>query len=360
MSGRKQRLFIFIAITSGMLIALCLSIISGEVYYYLTHDAWYFSEKHARTFVGGTQELYREPFVIKKNTRVRIAAIGGSTTYGFGVNNELAWPKLLSQKLEKHFPGKYEVINLGRLGGHLEEFIQNFNSSSNVYIPREDWIKGIRPNVGDFASWGWKDLKPDIILLVPIVNDTAPDYLYYARPNVTAKIAMKGLNIISSISLANRFALSFYIKKGLIALENLNKEHITDNAERLAVIKNGYERNLEQFIYLWSKDVTVVLLGLPLLFNKEDRGKEAAQAARFWNLSDNKSLLNEVQYLPSLEGLEKEVRFNVSRRYNLKYVEIGSKVKKLPFNERLRFYVDSIHMNKFGTQLIADEVFKLF
>lgn len=95
------------------------------------------------------------------------------------------------------------------------------------------------------------------------------------------------------------------------------------------------------------------------MFNREDSEKEAAQAAHFWNLSDSKSLLKEVQYLPILEELEKEVRFNVSRRYNLKYFEIGSGIKQLPFNERLRFYVDSIHMNKSGTQLIAGEVFKL-
>lgn len=359
MSSGKQRLFIAISISAGILIALCLSIIAGEVYYCLTHDVWYFSAQHAKLSANDAQKLYREPFAIERSGRLRIVTIGGSTTYGFGVNNEVTWPKLLSQKLEKHLPGKYEVVNLGRLGGHLEEFIRNFHSSSNIYIPREDWIKGVRPKVGDFASWGWKDLKPDIILLVPIVNDTAPDYLSYAEPNTMVRIARRSLNIISSSSVANKVALGFYIKRGLIALGNMNKEYVADNAERLAAIKKGYEQNLQQFFDLWSKDVTVVLLGLPLLFNKEDSEKEAVQAARFWNLSDSSSLLKEVQYLPILEELEKEVRLNVSRKYNLKYFEIGREIKQLPFNERLQFYVDSIHMNKSGTELIAKGVFNL-
>lgn len=46
----------------------------------------------------------------------RIVCIGGSNVYGFGVNNDQAWPSRLEKELNRKSPGRFEVFNLGVCG----------------------------------------------------------------------------------------------------------------------------------------------------------------------------------------------------------------------------------------------------
>ncbi|MBF0557135.1 MAG: hypothetical protein HQK96_21690 [Nitrospirae bacterium] len=181
---RKYPLWLLASVTfvvvSALLAAIAVTV--GELSFYISTGNWYFTSNNQNSSKSHDMALYRESFSIKKSGRIRILAIGGSTTYGFGVAPENTWPKILAEKLEKAFPGKYEVINLGRIGGHLEEFIQNYHTNANIEITREKWISGIRPAEKDISDWGWKDLKPDIILIAPVMNDTAPDYLNTFEP----------------------------------------------------------------------------------------------------------------------------------------------------------------------------------
>lgn len=54
-----------------------------------------------------------------KDSRVRVVAIGGSTTYGTHVNDDETWPFYLQQELGS----KYEVINLGIPGHTMAEHV---------------------------------------------------------------------------------------------------------------------------------------------------------------------------------------------------------------------------------------------
>lgn len=63
---------------------------------------------------------YHESFSFKKGNKIRILAIGGSTTYGTSNEQNTTWPSILQQKLNVLYPNKFEVLNLGIWGGVLE------------------------------------------------------------------------------------------------------------------------------------------------------------------------------------------------------------------------------------------------
>jgi len=247
MKNGKWIILTLLSITCISTALAILSLIVSEIAFYAQNKYWYFKPVLSASPVKEHNDfsLYREPFSIsRQNNRIRIVAIGGSTTYGLGVDSSATWPKRLSAQLNKRFPNQYEVINLGRLGGHLEEFLQNYAQSSTVYIPRDKWIAGERPKASSFAKWGWKDLNPDIILLAPVVNDTAPDYLYLAEPNIIARSARRLLDAEPNSFFFNKLALGFYIKKSLVVLELRNRKPVINDEVQLARIRQEYKKNL--------------------------------------------------------------------------------------------------------------------
>lgn len=356
---RKTLLFGLIAGFISVAITALAAMTLSEFAYYFKEGKWFFLERHADgAGEPGDMGLYREAFAIKKGQRVRILAIGGSTTYGFGVEPHMTWPKLLADKLEKNFPGKFEVINLGRLGAHLGEYISNYRNSSNKYVPRDKWILGGRPLSSDLAAWGWKDLAADIIIVAPIVNDTAPDFLFLAKPNKVGALAQQLMDLSDKAESIRKFAIGYYLNKGLTAIVSRNTEPFERESEKLKLIEDQYKKNLEQFLLLWDRKQTrVYLIGLPLLFNKADGEESARIAAQYWDSPDPNAIAQQERYLPVLELLEKKVRNAVSRERNILVKEVGECIKKMPFPERLRYYHDSIHMVGAGNAVVADEAY---
>jgi len=57
----------------------------------------------------------------KKDNVIRIFTVGGSTTYGVGVNYDIeTWPGILQEITNEYFPEKFEIINAGIPGGNSE------------------------------------------------------------------------------------------------------------------------------------------------------------------------------------------------------------------------------------------------
>lgn len=360
-SSAAERLLLFLgrgALFTFAVVCFCLAF--SEALFYSSNGIFYFLRKNAGS-TSADMSLYREPFSIdKKKGRKRIVTIGGSTTYGFGVDPKDTWPKKLSSFLERDFPGRYEVVNLGRVGSHLEEFKYDYERSLNIYIPRDAWMGGSRPEVSGLASWGWKDLEPDILIVAPVVNDTAPDYLYLSEANLISR-AVAGMNRVMDDSfIINRLAFGFYFKKALSVIEYKNRTFVADDSRRLDMIRSSYKTNLRGFLKLWEGRPRVILLGLPLFFNRTDGEKQALKAAAYWNLADTDSISREVKYLPLLEGLESDIRAEVSNELGIEHREVGVEIKGMDLGDRLRLYDDPVHMNKKGTRLVAEEIYRSF
>lgn len=353
-----RKIVLYLIFMSFVLLGVALAF--SEIAFYLQFKAFYNS--HSSSVLDFEAEdvfkRYRKPFAIKKDHRFRILTIGGSTTYGYGLPEQLSWPALLGERLDKEYPSQFEVINLGRVGGHLEEFILNHHSASKVFIPREKWISSPfnRPNKNQLAAWGWKDLNPDLIILAPVINDLGPDYLVSARTNTLLFGSKFDPNISGLSRFIHKFALSHYIQRFSSTIMVQRPDSAEIEKSKLFTIRESYRNNLEKYLDLW-KEEKVVLLGLPLLFQAKDGRKEVKKAGLFWNLENKASLEQEVIYLPKLEALGKEVRSTMSSKKGVVVNEIGVAIKEKPFNKRLRLYLDSIHANAEGTALIADEIF---
>lgn len=76
-------------------------------------------------------EGFRGNEVQPKSNRIRIAVIGGSTTYGVGVNDWETWPYYLDSILGS----EYEVINMGMPGHSTVEHLQFVSTVLPQYAP---------------------------------------------------------------------------------------------------------------------------------------------------------------------------------------------------------------------------------
>ncbi|MBF0557136.1 MAG: hypothetical protein HQK96_21695 [Nitrospirae bacterium] len=169
-------------------------------------------------------------------------------------------------------------------------------------------------------------------------------------------IAAKGLlEFMEYFSFPRKLAIVYYIRKMLLLIESRNNRVINNDSELLRLIAHRYDENLKKFITLWDKHVHIYLIGLPFLFDKEDSAKQARTAALYWNVPEE-SLLKEVRYMPILEKLEHDVRRDVSEKLNISHFETGKEIKEHTFSKRIRLFIDSVHMNSTGTEIIAGEI----
>ena len=112
---------------------------------------------------------FRSAAIDPVKSRIRVAAIGGSTTYGVGVDDSETWPAVLQKKLGN----KYEVINMG-VPGHSS-------------VEHQHFVSFILPQY-----------QPDIILLHVGLNDMhvghtpnlEPDYANFHAPILASSLGL--------------------------------------------------------------------------------------------------------------------------------------------------------------------------
>jgi len=75
-------------------------------------------------------------YSIKHNGKFRIAVIGDSFTFGWGVNNDETFPAKLENHFRKSNHSNVEVINFGRPGENLEGYLRAFNLHAKRLQPQ--------------------------------------------------------------------------------------------------------------------------------------------------------------------------------------------------------------------------------
>jgi lysophospholipase L1-like esterase len=167
-----------------------------------------------------------EEFPTKKDRSItRVATLGGSTTYGVGVNDNETWPFQLEQILGSEF----EVLNLGVPG----------------YTTAENLIQ---------TGLQLSDYKPDIAIYLVGLNDMRnfnvgnlqADYTDFHAPSLHSALGLCPTENIPSLATLKMMLILFQ-KSGLIAGCPNQNMHLTRNAhtgndERALGV---YRRNLE-------------------------------------------------------------------------------------------------------------------
>ncbi len=191
---------------------------------------------------NGNKEFYR------KEDIVRILAVGGSTTYGWLIQEyQQAWPAQLESILNEKYGQKVEVINAGLPGGTSSESLISF-------ILKDKFLK---PDIVIFHNGG-----NDIPML--FYDDYYPDYRYFKKVSGHPELrpfeykAIKNSNFI-------KLLYALWLKD--INLSTIRPSPIkpAELNEALINVKNnqpvGFYRNMDTLI-----QETIAIGAIPVIF----------------------------------------------------------------------------------------------
>lgn len=160
-----------------------------------------------------------------KDPRVfRIAVLGDSLTYGYGIAEQDTYSALLQQRLSRHF--RVEVLNLGVSGYQSQQIV-------------------------DIARWSVRYLRPDFILYGMCLNDFLP-------ANVSDYQKRRWLELPAS--LASHTAVGLWLAKlwqGLLMRLGLEDDFFADILEGVDQRSQRFERDMQEL------NRTVRSAGLP-------------------------------------------------------------------------------------------------
>ena len=109
--------------------------LSGEGLYYKGVPNKTYKQKSPPMVVTYNSRGYRNKEFNESKTAIRIGCLGGSSTWGGGVNADETWPAFLQRYLDKDSPGKYEVINAG-FGSYNAKMVLNLIENEFIkYAP---------------------------------------------------------------------------------------------------------------------------------------------------------------------------------------------------------------------------------
>jgi hypothetical protein len=204
----------------------------------------------------------REISVTEKHTRwtgapsqhpalVRVAALGGSTTFGTGVSDEDSWPAILQANLGPAF----SVTNFGVPG----------YSTAEALIQMALVVPEYEPHVVVFYL-GWNDIRNYH------VNESIPDYFSHGMSQYDS-LGMQAPNLAPVHALLKRYSAAWWYLEVLgreIALEDEKssgsspapKDYPDPEVDRI------YARNIETLVSL-SHHVGAVPLFVPQILNYE-------------------------------------------------------------------------------------------
>ncbi len=268
----------------------------------------------------------KKEFGKKEKNKIRIIAIGGSTTFGWMIKDyKKTWPAQLEKILNKTFNGRVEVVNAGLPGGMSSESLMAFVLKD-------------------------KYLEPDFVIFHNGGNDAVPlfydnyysDYRYHRAISGSDKLRPGEYNIITKSS----FVKLVYA----IWMQNANLSKIRSEPERKVELKEaltnveknypvGYERNMDTMMQE-AVNVGAVPIIFPFYLASSEIYKMIPESMRY-----AQKLHPAIQ-----EGLKKNktVLRKLSKKYNAPYYE-------MPHGTiALKYFFDHCHLTPDGDEIKAE------
>jgi len=158
-----------------------------------------------------------------KDERVRILAVGDSTTYGSGAADAETWPARLQQALDDRAPGRLEVINAG--------------------VPGYSAYQGLR-----YLETRGLDLEPDVVIACFGHNECTP-----VPPNAIADLEWenpeRGWGIVHLIESAAKGAGLMYRNPLGTRQSRMTRGEFLDTLEQLSAV--CLDRDAWLILLLW-------------------------------------------------------------------------------------------------------------
>jgi lysophospholipase L1-like esterase len=250
----------------------------------------------------------------------RIVALGGSTTYGIGLNDDETYPYYLQKELRKRLgTDKIEVINAGLVSATSAETLSRF-------------LLKILP------------LEPDMVILYEGYNDLPPrmfngfsDDYYNFRKNPQNHFSWLSQSLLYRAAASGLKASLHYPNMTLLSeiwkFENMPQDDSKKIANFNSTTNAVYERNLDYIIALAkAKNITVVLS--TFVFDDDSPNWNNYMPDELWG----KGIGQNNEAIQELAG-----------KYNLPLIDLYSYGL-----EHKNIFHDSIHLTAEGDEEMAD------
>jgi lysophospholipase L1-like esterase len=277
-----------------------------------------------------------QDFAVPKSSGIfRIAAIGGSTTFGTKLNDDETWPTCLEKELRSQ--GKaVEVLNFGVPG----------YSSIEELILLESNVLDLRPDVVVIYA-GYNDLKYN---RAPASGPFASDYSHFKRVPFRESTIRTFLNRNSALWLAAVTKVNALKIRG--SDNYLGRTGPRYDSIDPAGVK-AFSRNLDSIISICvSKGMAVVLVSEARSFDAETQASDDlrrnAGSALYWVPQFSTKGLTEgfIEYAEAMADVVQRAARN--EVVPVLYFDAHSRMPRDP-----DYYWDSVHMNRSGSELLA-------
>jgi lysophospholipase L1-like esterase len=262
----------------------------------------------------------------------RIICMGDSTTFGWGIGNPLTYPEFLESKLKKAFINKkIEVLNFG---------VPGYSSRQGLVLLKDEVIPRY---------------SPDLVIIGYGINDVltayVPDEFTIHRRNIFYK--MDGV--------LQNFAIYRALKNFSFRLSTKNQNQSSAQLQS-RVSKEETQKNLESINELASKNgIKAIYLNMipseELKFKvseskKDDMTSRHEALEDFYNSKDFCHIDIASLLIENFDRVKTDPRFKTRIEFYKEY--FGSYV----FNSSPMYYlyVDYLHPNSIGNELIADTI----
>lgn len=278
---------------------------------------------------------FRGPEISLKKTKdvIRILAIGGSTTYGAGVNNDQTWPAILQKQLNNTLNIQVEVINAGVCG---------YLSDHHLFRIKNEFTQ----------------LKPDLFIIMMGINDI--NTVLFTNTTYEAvrrnKMLISNINLLESIKLflLKNSVLFYYLDLKLrsffryIKLKASGKKDLEESIKEALILY--YNNYLEIIEFCKKERIEIVSVNYPWIIN--------------YNLSKNQNYKNIADEFPcpyyefnlywQAGPLLKEINDGISKKNDM--INIDLQVIFDRMEDKNSLYFDYVHLNEEGNHYIAKEV----
>jgi lysophospholipase L1-like esterase len=264
---------------------------------------------------------FRErPFGPKRPGTFRIVTLGDSSTFGWGVEPEFTYQRLLEERLNRGNDNRFEVLNLG-IPGH--------NTRHGLGVLRHHALE-LEPDVL-IISYGANDPRR---VPVPTALELAPDDTWQAGLRYTLM----------------RLRTYRLLRRTILGLSNPLRPGVEETPTVSAVPREDYQSNLETFVDLGAQHgAGVIFLSVCTSEREYAATMRDVAAARGAEALDVRQTFSD-----HIDALEAGTEYaELVDRYRQLYGEL--------FNERRAYAVtsDGCHPHAVGHSLIADELVPL-
>jgi len=261
---------------------------------------------------------YRNEEIRKKN-KIRIVCLGASPTFGWGVKQDKAYPRVLEQLLKENSEANIEVINAGMIG---------YTSYQGVLLLKNEILK----------------LRPDIITVSYVINDVDKYRFFRNSAESDKELSPKSPMEVRIENILGESAIFKLMRRVIFFSGNRIVKYFGWNPqaeylERIRVSSADYADNLKEIVKLSRENkIKVIFLKMPVNFPSPGKVSEDLQNKAEVHINQSRELFKHKEVKGAISEAEKAIQYN-------------------PFSSKAHYYL-GVYLSAFAERKRSEQCFK--